>query len=889
MRFLRRFLKRLANFTTGDAQDERLSEEIAEHIALETAENLRAGLSPIEARRQAMLKFGGVGAMKQDYQAERGLPFIENLMRDLRFALRVLSKSPGFTMVAVLTLALGIGANATVFSVMNALILRPLNVPEAESLYQVFRGKEKAGNQSFPDYLDLRDQNRSFDDLVGYGATVAGLDTGANPSSAWVVMVSGNYFDGLRLQPYLGRLFHPSDEHGVNSAPYIVLTHAYWHAHFQDDPGVVGRVVQVNRRPFTIVGVAPPEFHGTLVFFSPDFFVPLVNREQLEGQNDLNDRGKRWMFSVMGHLKPGVTPAQAIADLNSIGAVLEKSYPTEDNDMSFTLAHPSLYGDRLGAPMRAFFTGLMLLAGLILLAACTNLGNLFAARAADRSREVALRLALGASRLRILRQLFTEAILIALGGGAVGVLSSVVLLRALSAWQPFAKYPIHLQVNPDANVYGIAVLLALASGLLFGAVPVRQVLRTDPYEIVKSGSLVRVGRQITVRDLLLGVQIAICAVLVTSSMVAVRGLVRSMHSNFGFEPQNAVLADTDLRMAGYRDDQMPAMQKRMLDAVEALPGVESVGLVNPAPLYAGSVSGLVFTDNTADLKPANAAAEVFLYKISPEYFRAAGTKLLAGRSFTWHDDKDALQVAVVNAEFARKIFGSVTAALGGYFKRADGTRIQVVGMAEQGKYGSLTEDPKPAVFLPILQSPSSETWMVVRSNEARSNENAGQLAPAIRNTLRDLDPALPVYIQTWTKEMDHPLFAARMATLSLGVLGAMGAMLSITGVFGMAAYSISKRLKELGIRMALGAQRKEVLQAALGRAFKLLALGSAAGVLVGILASRVLAFIVYQATPRDPLVLAGVVLAMGLVGLLATWIPAQRALSIDPMRLLREE
>jgi predicted permease len=884
MRSLRRFFTRMFNLASRHAQDERLREEIEEHIALQTAENLRAGLSPVEARRQAMLKFGGVEAMKQDYRAERGLLFVENLMRDVRIALRLLRKSPGFTAVAVVTLAMAIGANAIVFSVMNALILRPLNVPQAESLYQLMRGKDKAGNQSFPDYRDLRDRNRSFDDLVAYGATVAGLDTGANPSSAWVLLVTGNYFDGLRLQPYLGRLFQPSDEQGPNSAPYIVLTHAYWHAHFQDDRGVVGRIVQVNKHPFTIVGVAPAEFHGTLVFFSPDFFVPIVNQEQLMGENDLNERGKRWVFSVMGHLKAGVTAAQAIADLNSIGAVLEKSYPKDDNDMSFTLARPSLYGDYLGRPMRAFLTGLMLLAGLILLAACTNLGTLFAARAADRSREVALRLALGAGRLRILRQLFTEATLISVIGGAVGISGSVVLLRALSQWQPFTRYPIHLSVNPDANVYGVALLLALASGFLFGAVPVRQVLRTDPYEIVKSGSLGRVGRRTAVRDLLLGVQIAICAVLVTSSMVAVRGLVRSLHSNFGFEPQNAILADTDLSMAGYRGDQVPAMQRRMLDAVKAIPGVESVGLVNPAPLYAGSVSDLVFTDKTADLRPANAAAEVFLYKISPEYFHAAGTVLQSGRSFTWHDDKDSPRVAVVNAEFARKIFGSVAGAMGGYYKIEDGTRIEVVGIAEQGKYSSLTEDPTPAMFLPFLQSTSSETWMVVRSSR-----DSQQLAPAIRNTLRDLDTGLPVYVQTWTKEMDHPLFAPRMATLSLGVLGVMGAMLAITGVFGMAAYSISKRLRELGIRMALGAQRKEVLQAALGRAFKLLAFGSAAGLLLGILASRVLAFIVYQATPRDPLVLAGVVLAMALLGLLATWIPAQRALSIDPMILLREE
>ncbi len=809
---------------------------------------------------------------------------MQTLWQDLRYGFRMLKKNPAFTMVAVLTLAAAIGANAIVFSVMNALILHPLNVPRAESLYQLMRGRGKAGNHSFPDYLDLRDRNRTFDELVACDGAVAGIDTGGDPSSAWVELVSGNYFDGLRLRPYLGRLFHPSDEHGPNSAPYIVLTHAYWHARFHDDPGVVGRVVQVNKNPFTIVGVAPPEFHGTLVFFFPDFFVPIVNQEQLEGKNNLNERGKRWVFAVMGHLKAGVTQEQAIADLNSIGADLEKSYPKEDNDMTFALAPPSLYGDYLGRPVRAFLAALTLLAGLILLAACANLGSLFAARTADRSREIALRLALGAGRLRILRQLFTEATLISVIGGTIGLWGSVVLVRALSLWQPFTKYPIHLQVKPDASVYGFALLLALVSGFIFGAVPVRQILRTNPHEVIKAGSSGRVGRRITVRDLLLGVQIAICAVLVTSSMVAVRGLVRSLHSNFGFEPQNAILADTDLSMAGYRGDQVPAMQRRMLDALEAVPGVESVGLVNPAPLYAGSANDLVFTDRTADLRPANAAAEVFLYKISPEYFHAARTALLSGRSFTWHDDKDAPRVAVVNAEFARKIFGSVTGALGRYYKTEDGTRIQAVGVVEDGKYHSLTEDPQPAMFLPFLQSPSSETWMVVRSDR-----DSQQLAADIRNTLRELDAGLPVYIQTWVKELDHPLFAPRMATLSLGVLGMMGAMLSITGIFGMAAYSVSKRRRELGIRIALGAQRKEVLQAALGRAFRLLAFGSAAGLLLGILASRVLSSIVYQATPLDPFVLTAVVLAMVFVGLLATWIPARRALVIDPAILLREE
>jgi predicted permease len=807
-------------------------------------------------------------------------------LQDLRFSLRVLRKSPGFTIVAVLTLALAIGANTVVFSVLNGLILRPLNVPQAQSLFMIERGSDHSGAQSYPDYLDLRDRNHSFDDLVAYDIAQAGLDTGGSPSSTWGEIVSGNYFDALGIQPYLGRFFHGSDEHGANSAPYIVLSYAYWHIHFQDDRSVVGRTVQVNKHPFTIVGVAPPEFHGTLMFFNPEFYVPIVNQEHVEGVNNLNARGKRWVFMVMGHLKKGVAPEQAIADLNSIGADLERRYPKEDGQMSFVLARPGLYGDFLGPPVRAFVTALMLLAGLILLAACANLGSLFAARAADRSSEIALRLALGSSRRRILRQLFTEAVLISVIGGALGLLGSTGLLQGLSVWNPLPRFPIRMPVTPDANVYGVALLLAFVSGFLFGAVPVRQVLRTNAYEIIKPGSTSGIGRRLTLRDLLLVAQVAICAVLVASSIVAVRGMVRSLHSNFGFEQQNAMLADTDLAMAGYKDDRIPAMQKRMIDAMETLPGVESVGLANRPPLAGGGTydSG-VFTEQTTDLRPSNVAATAIMVSVSPEYFHAAGTMLLSGRTFTWHDDTNMPRVAVINQEFGRKIFGSATDALGRSYKMPDGTRIQVVGIVADGKYSTLTEDPKPAMFFPILQSPSSETWLVVRSKR-----DPQQLAPVMRSALWGLDARLPVYIQPWTKELDSgALFAPQIATIALGVLGVLAAVLAMTGIFGMAAYSVSRRLRELGIYMALGAQPRQVLQAAMGRAFRLLAIGSAMGLLLGILASRVLAFIVYQASPRDPLVLGGVVLAMVLLGLLATWIPAQRALSIDPLIVMRQQ
>ncbi|MGA3135670.1 MAG: ABC transporter permease [Terracidiphilus sp.] len=805
------------------------------------------------------------------------------MFSDLRLALRKLGKSPGFTLTAIATLALGIGANAVVFSVLNALVLRPVNVPRAQNLYTVQRFQYPS--QSYLDYVDLRDRNRSFESLAAYQIIgPVGVDTGGNPSTAWPYLASGNYFDALGIQPYLGRFFHASDEKGINSAPYVVLSYAYWHSYFHGDANIVGRTVEINKHPFTIVGVAPPEFRGTELFVSPALWIPLVEQPIVEGQNSLQYRGNHSPL-VVGRLKPGVTAAEAAADLNTLGAWLAKTYPSDDEGITFSLARPGLIGDMLGGPARAFMAGLMLLAGLILLAACANLGSLFAARAADRAKEIALRLALGSRRGLILRQLLTEAVLVSLAGGAIGLASGVAILQGLSAWQPFPNIPINVPVNPDLRTYLVALLLALVSGLLFGMVPVRQVLRADPWQVIRTGGSGGAGMgRFTLRDVLLVTQIAICAVLVTSSLVAVRGLARSLRSNYGFQPQNAMLVDCDLRMAGYSGESVLQMQQRMMDAAAAIPGVESVGYVNQLPLSLGGSDSYVYTDSTNDFRPTNAAADAMNYNISPGYLEAAGATLLAGRDLTPRDDGKAPVVALVNRRFALKIFGSVDKALGGHFKFWGGKRAEIVGVVEDGKYRSMTEDQQPAMFFSFQQHQASGTWLVVRSGRAPQ-----EIAGALDRTLHGLDSSLPIVIRTWTAEMDSALFAARVATVALGILGLLGAMLAVTGVFGMASYVVSKRLRELGIRVALGAGRGQILSASLGRAFRLLAIGSGAGLLLGVLAARVLSYIVYQATPRDPLVLGGVSVTMLLLGLIAAWIPARRALAVDPLLLLREE
>jgi predicted permease len=878
------YFRSLANkFFHRSAVADDLDEELRSHIEHRADDLERGGMSRAEAGRQARIEFGARERFMEESFEALGGNLLDTLWRDVRFALRVLRKSRGFAVAAIVTLALAIGANAVVYGVMDALILRPLHVPQPESLWGLENG-DGSGWQSYPNYRDFRERNHTFDDLAAIRMEFAGLDTGNDPAQATGWAASGNYFDELQIQPFLGRFFHSQDEKGPNSAPYLVLSYAYWHTRFQDDRQIVGRTILVNKHPFTIIGVAPQEFRGTLAFIAPDFFIPII--EDVDGENILNTRSinNREVFEILGHLKPGVTPAQAAADLNSTGAYLEKTYPKEVEHKKYTLGRPGLFV--FSRPAQAFVGGLMLLAGLILLAACANLGSLFAAHAADRSREVALRLALGSSRQRILRQLLTEAVVISLAGGALGLAASVVLLRKLAEWQPWTGAPIRLPISPDSKLYGVALAMALVSGFLFGIVPVRQVLRANPYEIVKAGPSGQFGRRLTVRDVLLVIQIAICALLVTSSLVAIRGLERGLHSNFGFEPRNSMLAGTNLAMAGYRPDTWTAMQRRMIDATQSIRGVDRVALVNNyAPLiYAAGNTENVFKDETRDLSQSHVASMTFRYEVSPGYFDAAGTSLLAGRDFTWHDDKDAPPVAVVNREFARRIFGSVPNAVGRYYRMQDGTHVQVVGVVEDGKYMSLTENQNAAMFLSFLRYPSGYSQVLVRSGR-----DPQQLASAMRNKIRELDAGLPADIETWNQFLEVVNFPARVATMALGVLGLMGAILSITGIFGMAAYSVSKRLKELGIRVALGAQRREVLGPALGRSVKLLAAGSTAGLVLGILASRVLASIVYQATPRDPLVLAGVVAAMLFLGLLATWIPAQRALTVNPLVLLRED
>jgi predicted permease len=785
----------------------------------------------------------------------------------------------------VLSLTMAIAASLVVFGVMNAAILRPLNVAGADRLQMLEQKPHGYISQSYPDYEDLRARNTTFSDMATYRIGEAAVSIqGSAAKKSWMYEVSGSYFDMLGVQPEVGRLFHTSDEHGPNSAPYIVLSDSYWRSHFGGDPRVVGSVVDLNKHPFTVIGVTPAEFHGTELFLWPDFFVPMVNEEQLEGYSFLVKRYNHGLF-VIGEMKPGVTLQQASNDLNTVAAQMAKQYPTEDDQFGIRLVTPGLFGDQVGDAARGFLSGVLVLALLVLIAACVNLASIFAARAADRGRELAIRMAIGSSRWRMLRQVLSEAALLSVFGGAAGTFVAAALLRVLSRWRPIAAFPIHVTVAADARVYAIAVLLAAASCILPAMLTARQIWQIDAMQVMK-GSATGVFRRLTARDVLLGLQVALCALLVTCALVGLRGMNRQLHAPMGFQPEGVVLAETEMKMASYSDESSFPVQKRMIEEASQIPGVTAVGTIDEIPLSTGGSSTPVWREGTQDFRVSNSITTAHFFTISPGLLQAAGTRLVAGRDFTWHDDNTTSHVTLVNETFARTVFGNVHTAVGRRFAEPGRTATiyEVVGVVEDGKYDSLTEDPQPAMFWPLAQNNENDTTLVVRSNRPPA-----EITAALQPMLEKLDPSLPVTLQSWPDALALVLFPARVATVALGILGVLAGMLAATGIFGMASYAVARRLREMGIRVALGAQRMQVLRAALGRTVLLLGIGSVAGLVLGALGTRVLASIVYQATVYDPVVLAGAIAAMVLIGTMAAAVPARRAVSVEPAILLRDE
>jgi predicted permease len=591
-------------------------------------------------------------------------------------------------------------------------------------------------------------------------------------------------------------------------------------------------------------------------------------------------------LTVLGRLKQGVTPQQATENLSAISAALAKEYPQTDTGLPLRLVRPGLYADT-GDVIRGSLYSVTALALLVLAGACVNLTALFAARAADRRRELALRVAVGASRWRLVRLLMTEAVMVSLLGGAAGVVSAALLLRVLDrgslpSFLGNSPYS-HLVVSVDTRVYVVAVILTLASALLFGMIPARTVSQSSPLQAMQRGSMdVTPQRRFSLRDLSLGAQIVICTLLVMSSLVAVRSMVRMLHVPLGFQPQGAMLAEIDLSELEPKGDAPLEKKKAMIDALRSIPGVAAVGTLSKPP-FTGGLRGIpVFLPGTIEFTLNNSVLAPLAFTISPGYLEAARTRLLRGRDLSWSDTTQTPYVAIVNETFARKMWGE-TRAIGQRFIFLGHLR-EVVGVVEDGKYLEMQESPEPVVYLPLSQNEQANTVFVVRSSRAQK-----EMVPLIERSLDAIEPNAPVTVQSWSDALAGPLFPARAATVALGVMGLLAAMLAVTGIFGTAAYNVSRRMKELGIRVALGARTIHVMSAAIGRPIVLLGLGSLVGLSMGAFASRLLGQIVYQANPRDPIVLLGAVLTMVMLGIAASVVPARRALAVDPSKLLREE
>ncbi len=679
---------------------------------------------------------------------------MHTLLRDLGYTLRQLRRSPGFALTTVLTLTMAIAANVVVFGVLNALLFHPLPVSQPQQIMQI-QGKQSNNlTLSYPNYRDVRDRNKTFSDVAAVRIARIGMGVNGTAQPVWGYEASGNYFDMLGIKPLLGRFFHPAEDVKVNGSPVAVLSYSCWRVRFAGDPHIVGKTVLVNKHPYTILGVAPQNFIGTEKFIWPEIWVPYQNQLDIEGHSQLERRQNSGSW-VVGRLKPGVDVTQADADLGRVAAQLAMDYPDVDKRMTLRAVKPGLLGDVMGGPVRRFLTGVMLLALLVLLAACANLGGVFAARTADRARELGIRIAIGSSRGTIVRQLLTESVSIALIGGATATFVASALLRALTHWQPaHFEIPIQFLVEPDTSVYLFAALLALFTGLVFGLIPARQVWKTDPIETLKAaGSTGYREHRFAVRNILLVVQIALCCLLVTASFVAMRGLHRTFTMPLGVNPENVTLATLDPNFAGYHDAEVATIQKRLVDAVERIPGVAGATLADTTPLSVNTSNTGIFPPGTTDFSLANTKFNAQFFEVSPNYFAVAGTHLVAGRAFNEHDDINAPQVAIVNETFAKRLFGTVD-VVGKHYPTGVGRQKEIVGVVEDGKYEALTENPKPAVFWPIQQEPNSDTVLLVRS--ARS---PAEMIPAVRQAIAGVDSGIPVFnISTWSDALSLQTF-----------------------------------------------------------------------------------------------------------------------------------
>jgi predicted permease len=860
-----------------------LSDELRFHIETRAAQlGEKDGLSSAEARRRAQVEFGSTEKYIEEAREARGLQFVDDLRADLKFAVRMLNRHRALACIAILSLALGIGVNTIVFSVINGLLLRPLPVNSPEELYTINNNNDPG--QSFPNYKDIRDQNTVFSSLFMYRIAHMSLEHGDGARYVWGYLVTGNYFESLGVTPAVGRFFTPAEDVEPNANPYAVLSYDYWQSHLNGDPTIVGQTIRVNAHPYIVLGVTPKGFQGTEVFYWPDVWLPITMEAQIEGFSWLDDRRtfNAWMA---GRLRNSITTQQAEHNLKVIADNLARQYPSNEA-MRLTLSAPGLAGNFLRGPVRAFTSGVMLLAALVLVAACINIASLLLARLTDRDRELSVRLSLGAGGGRIIRQLLTESLLISFIGAVTGFAFATVALHLLSQWRVMADLPVKFDVYPDLRVFSFGFLAAVLTGAFLGVVTGFRVRRIAPTRGLKGEIATGRYQQWALRDVLLVVQIALCCLLVTTSFVAARGLSESFKTYLGLQPDGITIVSYDPSLAGYTETEGRQLHQRALEALSRIPGITSYAVASSVPLSTDQSHQTVYPEGTIDFRPANSIKPMpTYYIISPKYFETLGTKLLEGREFTERDTVGSAPTVIFNETLARRVFGD-RPWVGRTFKNGPNNQpLEVVGVVEDGKYSYLTEPPTPVIFFPILRRYTTEAVLI-----ARSSRPTADVAAELRGLLRGLDPRIPVYgVGTYDQFLGFAMLPPKAAVVCLGAFGLLAAMLALTGIYGLAAYSVAQRTREIGIRVAIGAHPTNILRLIFGRATLLISVGSLAGLILGSLSTQLLARFIVGISPGDPFVLGAAMLSMLAIGIGAAWRPLRRALSIAPMEALRWE
>jgi predicted permease len=869
-------------------REDELEKEIQHHLSMAEAERAERGASQSDARAGAKREFGNVGLVKEVTRAQWGWTWIEAVWSDLRFGARMLAKSPGFTIVAVLTLALGIGGNTTVLSWIRGVLIDPLpGVRDAAQVVAIetVMPDGEYHTSSYPDWKDYREKNRSFSDIIGFefiGPDIKVTDK-AQLERVWGLIVTENYFDVLGVNPALGRLFHEEATAAPNSDPYIVLADSYWRQRFGANPKIIGQAIHINGHPFTILGVTPAEFHGTIVGVDAQYFVPMLMQPQaLPGEN-LTVRNPTFVH-ILGRLKPGVTIAQAQAEFSTLAANLAKEYPDESRDVGafVTPVWRAHYG--VQDFLRSVFGLLMIAAVLVLLIACVNVANLLLARGSAREEELAVRVALGAARGRLVRQLLMESLLLAVIGGLCGLLLASWGARLLGVFLPPLHLPIYVSVGINSTVLLFTMGVTLLTGFLFGLMPA---LRTSCVELnaglKAGGGRTHIGgRGHRLHSALVVSEMVLATILLVAAGLLVRSVHNAEQAGPGFRTAHIALAAFDLRANGYNSDQASQYFDRLAQSLRGVSGIEEASTERYVPLW---FTGRSYTPIEVEhyTPQQNEDMNIDLNVVGAGYFRTVGIPLVSGRDFSEQDRDGAPYVLIVNQTMAKRFWPGQEAT--GRQLHFWGSTWTVAGVAHDVKYHRINEPPESFMYLPQMQAGGLDVNLLVRS-QMPTTATIG----AIRAAARSLDPNVqPLETDDLSELLHASLFANRTAAGVATVLGGLGLLLAALGIYGVLSYSVSQRLREIGIRMAMGAQSQDILRLIGRKGLGLAAMGAAMGAVISIALAKAISGLLVGVTIADPATFITVAVLLTLVSTAACWVPTRRATRVDPNVALRYE